>query len=122
MKDRPKITKIEVHQFEIETRDVALDPIASIPIVDDGDAIVTQRALPIRIRNEPGAVVMRRAHAIRIFSDIGITGDYVGGNATEYSAIPQFAYSLIGRNALDREAIYNDAKWALRQRARMGMS
>jgi len=33
-----------------------------------------------------------------------------------------FASSLIGRNALDREAIYNDAKQALRQHARMGMS
>jgi L-alanine-DL-glutamate epimerase-like enolase superfamily enzyme len=32
------------------------------------------------------------------------------------------ARSLIGRNALDREAIYNDAKQALRQHARMGMS
>jgi len=104
MKDRPKITKIEVHQFEFQLRDIGLDRTISIPIY------------------EPGAVTTRRADAIRVFTDLGVTGEYVGGSATEYSALPMFASSLIGRSALDREAIYNDAKQALRQHARMGMS
>ena len=104
MKDRPKITKVEVHQFEIELKDMIVNPVNNI------------------MTYEPGAVMTRRAHAIRIFTDIGITGEYVGGSATEYSALPLFVGSLIGRNPLDREEIFNNAKLVLRQFARMGMS
>ncbi|MGB2827181.1 MAG: enolase C-terminal domain-like protein [Dehalococcoidales bacterium] len=104
MKDRPKITKVEVHQFEFEMKDVELEPPIAIPVY------------------KPGAVTHLKAHAIRIFSDSGIVGEHVGGTATEYSALPTFVRSLIGRNALEREAIYNEAKQALRYQARMGMS
>lgn len=104
MKKRPIITRIEVHEFEHELKNIGREPTISIPIY------------------EPGSVFKRKAHGIRIFTDVGLTGDYIGGSGTEYSALPMFAYSLIGRNALDREAIYNDAKQALRQHARMGMS
>ena len=104
MKDRPKITRVEVHQFEFQLRDMELDRTISELIY------------------KPGAVASQRAHAIRIFTDLGVTGEYVGGSATEYSALPIFARSLIGRNALDRETIYNDAKQALRQHASMGIS
>ncbi|HEY81918.1 MAG TPA: mandelate racemase [Dehalococcoidia bacterium] len=104
MKDRPKITRIEVHQFEYEIRDVGLEPVLSLPVY------------------EPGSVISLVAHAIRIFTDIGITGEYVGGRPTEYAAMPMIARRIIGRNALDREGIYNDLKLTLRQVARMGMS
>ncbi len=104
MKDRPIITKVEVHQFEVETIGTATEPISRTMIY------------------EPDAIRTRRMYALRIFTDLGITGEYVGGSATEYSAFPYFIGSLIGRNALDRESIYNDAKLALRQHARMGMS
>ncbi len=104
MKNRPKITKIEVHEFDIELKDVEREPTIAIPIY------------------KPGGVFHRRAHGLRIFTDVGITGEYIGGSGTEYSALPMFVHSLIGRNALDREAVYNDAKQALRQHARMGMS
>ena len=104
MKDRPKITKIEVHQFEYQVKDVGLEPILSIPIY------------------EPGGITTLSAHAIRIFTDIEVTGEYVGGWPTEYAAVPMFARRLLGRNALDREGIYNDLKLTLRQRARLGMS
>ncbi|MFQ5996147.1 MAG: enolase C-terminal domain-like protein [Dehalococcoidales bacterium] len=104
MKDKPKITKIEVHQFEYQVRDVGLEPVLFIPIY------------------EPGGIVTLRARALKIFTDIGITGEYVGGKEVEYGGLPVMARSLIGRNALDREGIYNDLKLTLRQRARMGMS
>jgi L-alanine-DL-glutamate epimerase-like enolase superfamily enzyme len=104
MKDRPKITKIEVHQFEYQVKDVGLEPVLSLPVY------------------EPGGVTTLSAHAIRIFTDVGITGEYVGGWPTEYAAVPMFARRLLGRNVLDREGIYNDLKLTLRQRARMGMS
>jgi L-alanine-DL-glutamate epimerase-like enolase superfamily enzyme len=104
MKDRPKITKIEVHQFEYQVKDIGLEPVIFLPVY------------------EPGGLTTLSAHAIRIFTDVGITGEYVGGWPTEYAAVPMFARRLLGRNALDREGIYNDLKLTLRQRARMGMS
>ena len=70
MKDRPKITRIEVHEFEFELREIGIERTISIPIY------------------EPGAVSRRRAHGIRVFTDVGVTGEYVGGSGTEYSALP----------------------------------
>lgn len=102
MKGKPIITRIEVREFEYQINDTKRS--TSAPIY------------------EPGAVLNRRSHVIRVFTDTGITGEYVGGNPVEYAALPMFVHTVIGRNALDREAIYNDAKQALRQRARMGMS
>jgi len=104
MKDRPKITKIEVHQFQYQMRDIGLDPLIYIPVY------------------EPGSVATLGAHAIRIFTDVDISGEYVGAWGTDYATLPLFSRSLIGRNALDREGIYNDLKLILRQHVRMGMS
>ncbi len=104
MKKQPKITKIEVHQFEYPVKDVVLEPVLFMPVY------------------EPGGKIMLTDHAVRIFTDAGLTGEYVGGWPTEHSAIPMIARQVIGRNALDREGIYNGLKLTLRQRARMGMS
>jgi len=104
MKKQPKVTKIEVHQFEYPVKDVGLEPVLSLPIY------------------EPGGKVTLNDHAVRIFTDVGLTGEYVGGWSTEHAAIPMIARQVIGHNALDREGIYNDLKLTLRQRARMGMS
>ncbi len=104
MQDRPKITGIEIHQFEYSIKDVGLEPVLSLPIY------------------EPGSVIPFTGHAIRIITDAGINGEYVGGWPSEYSAMPDIAPRLIGRNALDREGVYNDLKLTLRQKARMGMS
>ena len=98
MKNRPKITKIEVHQFEFQISDMGRDPIS-------------------RFIYEPGAVTPMRAHALRILTDVGITGDYVGGQAMAYSALPMVARLLIGRNPLEREAIYNQIRLAMKQYA-----
>jgi L-alanine-DL-glutamate epimerase-like enolase superfamily enzyme len=102
VKDRPRITRIEVVQFDYELQDIGREPTIGIAVYKPGS---THRAL---------------ASAIRIHSDAGITGEYVGGSATEYAALPMFAPSLIGRNALEREDFYNGAKQATRQHARMG--
>lgn len=104
MKDRPKITRIEIHQFEYSIKDVGLEPVLSLPVY------------------EPGSVIPFTGHAIRIMTDAGINGEYVGGWPSEYSAMPAIAPRLIGRNALDREGVYNDLKLTLRQKARLGMS
>jgi hypothetical protein len=42
-------------------------------------------------------------HALRVFTDAGVAGEYVGGSAAEYSAIGMTAPRLIGRNAFERE-------------------
>lgn len=104
MKERPKITRIEVHRFEYQVREVGMEQVLSLIVY------------------EPGSIATLGAHAIKIFTDVGIIGEYVGAWGNDYATFPMFARSLIGRNALDREGIYNDLKLALRQQARMGMS
>ena len=103
MNGKPHITRIDVHHFEYELKDIGREPTIAIPVY------------------RPGNTLRVQGSAIQIHTDQGITGEYVGGNATEYSALPMFAPSLVGRNALDREGIYYDAKQATRQHARMGL-
>ena len=100
----PVITKIEVTEFEYTLQNIGAEGTINIPVYKKGSSISP------------------RARVVRIFTDQGVTGEYVGGSATEHSAIPMFAKAAVGRSALDREKIYNDAKQALRQHARMGMS
>ena len=102
MKDKPYITQIEIFQFEYKLNDIGVEPTIGIPIYKPGN---THKAL---------------ANGVLVETNEGITGEYIGGSSTEYSAFPQFAPSLIGRNALHREDVYNDAKQATRQHARMG--
>ena len=103
MNGKPHITRIDVHHFDYELKDIGREPTIAIPVY------------------RPGNTLRVQGSAIQIHTDQGITGEYVGGNATEYSALPMFAPSLVGRNALDREGIYYDAKQATRQHARMGL-
>ena len=103
MKSRPRITRIELVQFEHQLKDTGREPTIGIPIY------------------EPGSSLAATANAIRVHTDAGVTGEYVGGHATEYAGIPGMAPSLIGRGALGREEIYNDYKQATRQQARMGL-
>ena len=100
----PIVTEVEVTEFEWELVDISTEPIIGIPIY------------------QKGSTIRRKGHVLRIHTDAGITGEYFGGNAVEYAAIPQLARMLIGRNALDRELFFNDAKQAMRQQAGMGRS
>jgi len=98
------ITKIEVREFVTELKDCAPEP------TDNGTIY------------SPGSVRKLPRTVLRIFTDQGITGEYLGGQPIEYAGFPKFVNPLIGKNALQRELIYNDAKVATRQWARMGMS
>ncbi len=102
MKARPTITAIELIQFGFELQDVGREPTIGIPIY------------------KPGSTLQSGGNAIKIHTDIGVTGEFVGGAPTDYAAIRGFAPSLIGRQALERDKIYNDVKQATRQIARMG--
>ena len=103
MRTRPKITSIEIIQYELTLQDVAPEPTIGIPVY------------------KPGSVMQRRRYALRVRSDMGVTGAYSGGSAMDYAAIASFASCLLGRNPLQREDIYNGFKQAMRQQARMGV-
>ena len=100
----PIITKIAVHEFEVTLRDLGTDY--------NGFNLVYA----------PGGSVTQKRHICRIFTDIGIIGEYVGGSSTDYSTLPRFASYLIGKNALERERFYSDINRALRQVARIGLA
>ncbi|MDP7160864.1 MAG: mandelate racemase, partial [Dehalococcoidia bacterium] len=104
MAKAPIVTSVEVTEIEYEIADVTTEPIIGVPIYEKGSSI------------------RHKAHVLRINTNDGITGEYFGGNAVEYAAIPGLARLLIGKNAMDRELFYNDAKQALRQQAGMGRS
>lgn len=97
MKDRPKITKVEVRQFSYQIKDLAPHPVVRIAVW------------------EPGAVLNGSSTILRIFTDIGITGEYLGVRAAEATAFPMIMPSLLGRNALERDALYQDIKHVLQQ-------
>jgi L-alanine-DL-glutamate epimerase-like enolase superfamily enzyme len=100
----PKITKIEVHEYQFTLHDLGTDY--------DGFNLVYA----------PGNKIGRNGYIIRILTDSGLIGEYAGGSAAEYSTLRRFAHYLIGKNALERERIYSDVKRALRQVARIGMA
>ncbi|MFW6195397.1 MAG: enolase C-terminal domain-like protein [Chloroflexota bacterium] len=104
MAANPIVTKIEVTEFSYQLKDIGAEPTIGIPMY------------------QKGSTLDAKARVVRVFTDEGVTGEYLGGSPSEHAAIPQFAKALLGKSALAREAFYNDAKQALRQHARMGMS
>ena len=100
----PIVTKVEVRQFKVPLENIGAEGTINIPVYKKGSNITWNPMM------------------VRIFTDAGITGEYVGGYKTEYAGFPMFINALLGRSAFARETFYNDAKQALRQHARMGMS
>jgi len=100
----PIITRIEVHQFATDLPDLGRD--------HDGFNLVY----------EPGARARMTGHILRVMTDVGVVGEYVGGSELDYAALPRFVHYLFGKNALERERIYTDVNRALRQVARIGLA
>lgn len=100
----PIITRIEVHRFATELPDLGRDH-AGFNLV-----------------YEPGARAKMTGHILRVMTDVGVVGEYVGGSALDYAALPMFVGYLFGKNALERERIYTDVNRALRQMARIGFA
>lgn len=98
----PIITRIEVHEYEYSLADMGKDY--------NGFNLVY----------EPGGNVTSRGNIIRILTDQGVSGEFAGGNAAEYSTLPSFKHFLIGSSALERERFYTEVRRALRQVARIG--
>ena len=100
----PIITKLEIHEYEYTLEDMGRDY--------NGFNLVY----------EPGGKATMRGKILRVFTDVGIIGEYAGGSDTEYSTLKGFLHVLIGRSALERERIYSDVRRALRQVARIGIA
>jgi len=94
-----RITRVQVHQFEYELRDMGTDY--------NGFNQVYQ----------PGNKLRMRGHVLTVETDAGVTGEFVGG--VELSQLAIVGRYLIGKNPLERELIYNDVKRALRKNDRL---
>ena len=100
-----RITSIDVIKFEFETKDLGPDD-----YYNSFNVVYT-----------PGHTWKRTGHILQIHSNVGVTGEYAGGNASDYAQMMMFVDYLIGKNPLQRELIYNDVKRALRKLDRMSM-
>jgi len=99
----PEITSIESTEFAYPIEDVGTD--------QHGFNLVY----------EPGAVTHRKLFALKIHTDTGITGEYVGGNSPGAAQINTFANYLLEKNPLNREKHWSEIKRALRKYDRMGI-
>lgn len=69
----------------------------------------------------PGSRVERRTYATRVETDVGVTGEYVGGAAPGFEQLKLIGDLAIGRSPYERERIWTDAKRALRKYDRTGI-
>jgi len=70
---------------------------------------------------EPGSTLTGTRSVLLIHTSLGIVGETLAGGGC-FATLPMYADYLIGKNALERERIYQDVKRALRQMARVGMA
>lgn len=70
---------------------------------------------------EPGGKASMKSAILQVFTDQGLVGECEVGLMHMFT-LPMFADYLLGKNALERERIYQDVKRALRQYARLGMA
>ena len=103
MGTKPIITGITVTEFELQLHELGTDY--------NGFNLVYV----------PGSTVDAHQRRVQMHTDLGITGE-VQWRHQRWPRCPCFADYLIGKNALERERIYQDVKRALRQAARMGMA
>ena len=100
---QPKITRIRIHEYAHEVRDLGVDYNGFNQVY------------------EPGARRTLTGHVVAIETDAGVTGEYAGGDGPSLAQVGMFAGYLLGRNPLERELIHNDVKRACRKIDRLGM-
>ena len=103
MKDAPVITKVEAIQYQYTLDQVGKD------------------YNTFNMVYEPGGSLTQTTHLLRIHTDQGIVGEYPGVAGPSLAEVEATASYLIGRDALSREAIYNDLKRGSRHWAQLGM-
>jgi L-alanine-DL-glutamate epimerase-like enolase superfamily enzyme len=70
---------------------------------------------------EPGNTLKRRLFGLRIHTDAGVAGEYVGGNSAASAQINTFGDYLVGENPLERERHWSEINRGLRKYDRMGL-
>lgn len=70
---------------------------------------------------EPGSKSIVNSVSIKIDTDLGISGEYFSIAPGTYDQMRSIAPILIGKNGLDREYFYNQAKVMLRKQDKMGI-
>jgi L-alanine-DL-glutamate epimerase-like enolase superfamily enzyme len=100
-----KITQVEIHEYQWELRNMAPDS-------DYNGFNLVYKA---------GAVLKATGYVLCIHTDQGLTGEFAGGSASDYAQMQMYLPYLIGKNALQRELIYNDVKRGLRKLDRMSV-
>ena len=98
-----KITSVDVGLSAFSLPDLGLDP--------SGFSLIY----------EPGGKKTVKAFSVQINTNHGITGEFVGGDAVGFSQLKKFVDHVVGKNPLERELIYNDAKRCLRKFDKMGI-
>jgi L-alanine-DL-glutamate epimerase-like enolase superfamily enzyme len=99
----PEITRVESREFEYPLENVGTD--------EHGFNLVY----------EPGETTYRHLFALRVETDEGVTGEYVGGNSPAAAQWNTFAEYLVGKDPLRRERHWSEIKRALRKYDRMGL-
>ena len=99
----PTITEVETVEFTHPLDDVRYDRRAGL------------------LAHAPGETHERTTFALRIRTDEGVAGEYVGGTAPGFAQVRSFAPALVGENPLRRERVWTDAKRALRAYDGMGI-
>lgn len=99
----PRITKIESIEFGYPIEDVGTD------------------GAGFNLVYEPGSTFERKLFALRVETDVGITGEYVGGNSPSAAQLNTIADYFVDKNPLRRERHWSETKRALRKYDRMGM-
>lgn len=105
MEATPRITAIDVTKIEWEAQNLAYDEYYN------GFNLVYKKNAKLR----------RSAYLLQIHASNGVTGEHVGGSASDYAQIRGYAEYLVGKDPLQRELIYNDLKRALRKLDRMSI-
>ena len=103
MSEKPIITGFEIIQFNDR-------PVEGLGTDYNGFNVV----------HVPGSTMQRTGTVTLMHTNVGITGELLGGSPI--LSQQRYIKYLIGKNALERERIYQDLKRALRQAARMGMA
>jgi len=102
MRKVPKITSFEMHMVECQVSHTGLSP--------------------ARVSKKADAVFTQEMFALKVNTDIGVSGEYVSPYVVEAAMLPQALPLLIGYNALERENIYNQAKRHLKKALRTGLA
>ncbi|MBX3013571.1 MAG: hypothetical protein KF832_18770 [Caldilineaceae bacterium] len=100
----PKITRIEIHEYQWELPNMGKDYHG------------------FNLIYEPGNTLPMKGRILKVFTDAGIVGEYAGGSPADYANLANFWHFIKGHSVLQRERIYTEVRRSLRQLAHIGLA